>query len=565
MELGSVAQGKLRTLQRAGWIIGGYALQQHTDALWPMRSVLTTDGYFGMLPDQNRPEAAAAETCEISQTAKLRKAMRLLHEVSAEFLVDGHDLEFEDGDHPLVDRVRVFLVGAPTPDANGYPPLPKGDHASAYVSDAQVFSASEMRIYVDADRAMRASSISADDRRDLVAGAGLLAGHGHKGSSAALLRLLAATDVPASGAVALSDYLKNCDQHSIVPDVGGAFAFAFAAGFNLATPQAAPAALAVPDDRAAFERELIDNHHYVPSDFSFKDGFYGGDDDYIQFGWDVWKACAALAATPAATNDCPTEADPANETVVTLADMEEWHSTATPAAAGPVVLPEPAEFQCRTKPEWDAKAMWTDWEKCKPESAADYERVPVLHNWMYEVRRLYTEQQLRATLLAGVSAPAAQAITLLAGDHSGMKVDYRGLFKQVQRAIKRSDPGYAEMLRQLEGHLQELGQRWYAGDTNVVDEILQLYCIERDARKTVRQDAAAPQAQADARDARIYTYSQQPTDNVIAWRFGEACSKARSGGDYIDYGLSLLQNLQEKGYGITAIAAQAAQQGGDKQ
>ena len=90
-----------------------------------------------------------------------------------------------------------------------------------------------------------------------------------------------------------------------------------------------------------------------------------------------------------------------------------------------------------------------------------------------------------------LSAPAAQAINLLAADHSGMKVDYRGLLSQVQSAIKQSDPGYAEMLRQLEGHLQELGQRWYAGDTNVVDEILQLYCIERDSRKTVRQDAAA--------------------------------------------------------------------------
>ena len=79
-------------------------------------------------------------------------------------------------------------------------------------------------------------------------------------------------------------------------------------------------------------------------------------------------------------------------------------------------------------------------------------------------------------------APQAQAINLLAADHSGMKVDYRGLFSQVQRAIKRSDPGYAEMLRQLEGHITELGQRWYEGDTDVVDELLQLYCVERKAR-----------------------------------------------------------------------------------
>lgn len=49
-----------------------------------------------------------------------------------------------------------------------------------------------------------------------------------------------AADVPASGAVALSEYLKTCEQHAIVPDVGGAFASAFAAGFNLAAPKAAP-------------------------------------------------------------------------------------------------------------------------------------------------------------------------------------------------------------------------------------------------------------------------------------------------------------------------------------
>ena len=124
----------------------------------------------------------------------------------------------------------------------------------------------------------------------------------------------------------------------------------------------------------------------------------------------------------------------------------------------------------------------------------------------------------------------AQAVKLLAPDHSGMKVDYRGLFSQVQRAIKRTDPGYAEMIRQLESHLQELGQRWYAGDTNVVDEILQLYCIERDARKTVRQDAAAaPQAQADARDADGMYYLQDARWSAMV---GNCPSFWRLGGGY---------------------------------
>ena len=128
----------------------------------------------------------------------------------------------------------------------------------------------------------------------------------------------------------------------------------------------APAAVAVPDDRAAFERELIDNHHYVPSDFSFKDGFYGGDDDYIQFGWDVWKARAALTATPAADIGNPIT-----------------------GTAAPVVLPEPAAvvtFEWRKKPD----VKW-------------------LIDTVVRGTKLYTEQQVRA-LLAGVSAPAAQAV-----------------------------------------------------------------------------------------------------------------------------------------------------------
>ena len=53
---------------------------------------------------------------------------------------------------------------------------------------------------------------------------------------------------------------------------------------------------------------------------------------------------------------------------------------------------------------------------------------------------------------------------------------------------------------------------------------------------------------------RVFTYKNQP-GNVEAWRFGEACRAAQPGGDPIDHGLSLLQKLQEKGYGIVAIRA----------
>ena len=60
--------------------------------------------------------------------------------------------------------------------------------------------------------------------------------------------------------------------------------------------------------------------------------------------------------------------------------------------------------------------------------------------------------------------------------------------------------------------------------------------------------------QSGAGDGKVLTYRNQP-DNVGAWRIGEACSKAEPGGDWIDHGLSLLQKLQEKGYGVIAIPA----------
>lgn len=65
------------------------------------------------------------------------------------------------------------------------------------------------------------------------------------------------------------------------------------------------------------------------------------------------------------------------------------------------------------------------------------------------------------------------------------------------------------------------------------------------------------------RGQELFTYTSQPCDNVIAWRIGEACSKAShaSAGDYIDRGLSLLKELQRKGYGIADISA--AQRKGD--
>lgn len=49
---------------------------------------------------------------------------------------------------------------------------------------------------------------------------------------------------------------------------------------------------------------------------------------------------------------------------------------------------EPVEYQYRTRPDWIPE--WNGWNTCSKESAEAYEKNPYLHDWHYEVRRLYT-------------------------------------------------------------------------------------------------------------------------------------------------------------------------------
>ncbi|MFM7025185.1 MAG: hypothetical protein ACKOWC_03885 [Limnohabitans sp.] len=41
------------------------------------------------------------------------------------------------------------------------------------------------------------------------------------------------------------------------------------------------------------------------------------------------------------------------------------------------------------------------------------------------------------------------------------------------------------MLDQLTKHMEEMGRRYYSGDTAAVDEFLQLYCVEEKARAAI--------------------------------------------------------------------------------
>lgn len=73
----------------------------------------------------------------------------------------------------------------------------------------------------------------------------------------------------------------------------------------------------------------------------------------------------------------------------------------------------------------------------------------------------------------------------LGKEHTGFMVDYSGMIRQCTDVIKRKSAFQAEILRQFQKHLEELGKRFYAGDLTVVDEFLQLYCVADDDRKRV--------------------------------------------------------------------------------
>ena len=59
-------------------------------------------------------------------------------------------------------------------------------------------------------------------------------------------------------------------------------------------------------------------------------------------------------------------------------------------------MSEPVEYQYRTRPDWIPE--WNGWNTCSKESAEAYEKTPYLHDWHYEVRRLYITPPQRKPL-----------------------------------------------------------------------------------------------------------------------------------------------------------------------
>ncbi len=82
---------------------------------------------------------------------------------------------------------------------------------------------------------------------------------------------------------------------------------------------------------------------------------------------------------------------------------------------------------------------------------------------------------------------------------------------------------------------------------------------EIEEARAIARAALAHRAPLGLELGRIYTYLDQP-GNGIAWRLGVACVAAKPGGDPIDHGLSLLQELQANGFGVVVIDAARASQ-----
>ena len=76
--------------------------------------------------------------------------------------------------------------------------------------------------------------------------------------------------------------------------------------------------------------------------------------------------------------------------------MADIFNRITKLLAQPETEQEPVVWQYRTKPNWTGN--WSKWEDYKKESYEDYVRFPEFHNWLYEVRELYTSPPKREPL-----------------------------------------------------------------------------------------------------------------------------------------------------------------------
>ncbi len=168
---------------------------------------------------------------------------------------------------------------------------------------------------------------------------------------------------------------------------------AWHAGLDEGRTQAAPAAVAVPDERAAFEATNITGRYYRSSEPGCADEYA---DPHTQLAWKSWQARAALDATPAAAAPVvlPEPASLIAEKLLALARIvntavEDWGESSEDNSMD-------VKFHSDVVTEMDAILDYFD-------SLPDGPDENVIESGPAKAARI-----LRA-LLAGVSAPAAQA------------------------------------------------------------------------------------------------------------------------------------------------------------
>jgi hypothetical protein len=84
--------------------------------------------------------------------------------------------------------------------------------------------------------------------------------------------------------------------------------------------------------------------------------------------------------------------------------------------------------------------------------------------------------------LCGACKGSLVSSAVLAPNHKGMRVDHSGVLGRIAKGCKVR-PDQRWILGEMDGHLEEMAKRFYAGEVSAVDEFLQLYCLD-DCRPT---------------------------------------------------------------------------------
>lgn len=95
-------------------------------------------------------------------------------------------------------------------------------------------------------------------------------------------------------------------------------------------------------------------------------------------------------------------------------------------------------------------------------------------------------REVNACEILPAPSPTLSAATnreKLAKDHTGMRISLSG--------VLRSNSSFAK--KELLSHITLMGEEYYKGNTTIVDEFLQLYCVATDKRAALKDSLIGPE------------------------------------------------------------------------